>query len=270
MSTSHLKIVVDHVSDLSSSKKPVLFLSFQFSRPASRSLENPCHKLIAMIFNSPTELTISTSLIHNIASEGETEQELTLVLKSHLPTWTRWRCGECVKIEAPRFAIFADQHGSSGSLRRFRQWSLPEYQQCHNVGPRRRCAHGWSRSGESRRVSQGALTAISVATQGAGRAGAFHSRFSGEQRAPAVPSAAAHVSGLGNRVPAVSRHSTRILLQSPLSQEWHVARLRAYEKTSGQSQSSYWLKQSSRSPVACPSVTRRQWQSLAGVCTAAW
>ena len=110
-------------------------------------------------------------------------------------TLTVWRIRQ---IEAPRFAVFADQHGSSGSLRRFRQWSLPEYQRRHNVGPRRRCAHGWSRSGESRRVSQGAFTAISVATQGAGRAGAFHSRFSGEQRAPAVPSAAAHVSGLGN------------------------------------------------------------------------
>ena len=40
--------------------------------------KNP--ELIAMIFRSSTESTISTCLIHNIASEGKPEQELTSVL----------------------------------------------------------------------------------------------------------------------------------------------------------------------------------------------
>ena len=37
-------------------------------------------------FNSYNESTISTTLIHNIASEGKSEQELTWVFESNIPT----------------------------------------------------------------------------------------------------------------------------------------------------------------------------------------
>ena len=92
MSTSHSKVVVDHEGDRSSSQKPVLLLGFRFletdlllelddlvqsrsnsSRPASQILENSFQKRIARTSISSNESTISTSLIHNIASDGYSE-----------------------------------------------------------------------------------------------------------------------------------------------------------------------------------------------------
>ena len=49
----------------------------QSSRLASRSLQNPSHKLIVRIWNSSIWSTISTSLIHNITSDGKSEQAVT-------------------------------------------------------------------------------------------------------------------------------------------------------------------------------------------------
>ena len=93
MSTSDSKVVVDHVSDLSSTKKPILFLSFLFLETdlffllkwefwmilfkteaiLASSISKFGKSLLASDredFNLSTESTISTSLIQKIASEG--------------------------------------------------------------------------------------------------------------------------------------------------------------------------------------------------------
>ena len=99
MSASHSRVVADYEGDLSSSLKPVLFLDFMFletdlllevrilddhvqsrkqsSHPASQNLENSFQKHIAR--NSIPEMnqTFSTSSIHNIASDGKSEQVVT-------------------------------------------------------------------------------------------------------------------------------------------------------------------------------------------------
>ena len=101
MSTSDSKVVVNHVSDLSSSKKPILFLGFLFLQSdllfelefwmilfkAEATLASSISKvgnlstaIVRDDFNSSTESTITTSLIHNIESEGKSDQELTWVL----------------------------------------------------------------------------------------------------------------------------------------------------------------------------------------------
>ena len=93
MSTSDSKVVVDHVSDLSSSKK--LFLQSDLllevwilddlvqSRSHSRIKHLKILEILTSIdhedFNSATESNISTSLTHNVASKGKSEQELTWV-----------------------------------------------------------------------------------------------------------------------------------------------------------------------------------------------
>ena len=121
MSTSNTKVVVDHVSDLSSSKKRVLFLSFLFLQTdlllevrfwmilfsAEATLASSISKFGKSLpsidredFSSSTESTISTSLIFHIASEGKSEQELTWVLNLiRLLVWTvlyssQWRITE--------------------------------------------------------------------------------------------------------------------------------------------------------------------------------
>ena len=103
MSASDPEVVVSHVSDLSSSKKPILFQSFLFLQAdllflkweflmivfnAEAILESSSSKFGKFLpavdredFNSSIESTICTSLTHNIASEGKSEQELTSVLK---------------------------------------------------------------------------------------------------------------------------------------------------------------------------------------------
>ena len=92
---------MDHVSDLSSAKESILFSSFHFLQTelflkrvfwmilfsaeailaSSNSKSGPGVPLIEREdLRSSTDSTISTSLIHNIASEGEREQALTCVL----------------------------------------------------------------------------------------------------------------------------------------------------------------------------------------------
>ena len=91
MGASHSKVVVDHESDLSSSQKPVLFLGFLFLETdllllelgvldnlvQSRSNLRVQHLEIRDDFNSSMESTISNSLIHNMVSEGKSEQVVT-------------------------------------------------------------------------------------------------------------------------------------------------------------------------------------------------
>ena len=87
MGASVSEVVVNHESELSTSKKPIIFLSFlflqtdilfevgiilgwscskqkQLSRPAARNFGNSYLQLIAMILISSTESTTSTSLIY--------------------------------------------------------------------------------------------------------------------------------------------------------------------------------------------------------------
>ena len=100
MSTSNPEVVADHVSDLSSAEKPIFFLSFVLLQTDLSAEVGILYDLIqsrryprikirelsitqnwwALFKKSSTESTISTSLIHNIASEGELEQALTWVL----------------------------------------------------------------------------------------------------------------------------------------------------------------------------------------------
>ena len=61
-----------------------------------------------MIFKSSTESTISTSSIHNIASEGKLEQALTWVLNLNFQHENVDGVG-IYRNEAQRFAVFADQ-----------------------------------------------------------------------------------------------------------------------------------------------------------------
>ena len=97
MSASDSKLVVDHEGDLSSLKKPnfcslrlTFFLKWEFwmilfkAEAILASSSSKFGKSFPAIdrddLNSSTESTISTSLIHDIASEGKSEQELTWVL----------------------------------------------------------------------------------------------------------------------------------------------------------------------------------------------
>ena len=64
-------------------------------------------------FESFTESTISTSLIHHMASEGEPEQTLTWVMNLIFQHEKRWRCGGICQIEAPRSVVFVDQPRNS-------------------------------------------------------------------------------------------------------------------------------------------------------------
>ena len=98
MSATNPKVVVDHEGDLSFSYKLVLFLGFLFletdtllelgflddlvySRSNFRVQLFKFGKLFPETdredFNSSNESTISTSLIHNIASDGKSEQVVT-------------------------------------------------------------------------------------------------------------------------------------------------------------------------------------------------
>ena len=129
MSARNPEVVVDHASDLSSAKESILFLSFLFlqtdlflelgilddlvqSRGNLRvqhfkvwesSLPIDCDDL-----RSSTDSTISTSLIHNVASEGELEQALTWVWDLTFHHENVESVGICQN-EAPRFAFLADQ-----------------------------------------------------------------------------------------------------------------------------------------------------------------
>ena len=60
-------------------------------------------------FNSPTESTISTSMIHNVASEGGSEQELTWVFESYLTIHKWWRCRELIGLELRLSVVCAVQ-----------------------------------------------------------------------------------------------------------------------------------------------------------------
>ena len=100
MSASHSNVVVDHEGDLSSSQKPVLFLGFLLleadlllelgilddilfrADAILASNSSKFGKLLPAIDReddfSSKEATISTSLIHNIASDGKSEQAIAL------------------------------------------------------------------------------------------------------------------------------------------------------------------------------------------------
>ena len=93
MSASNQELVVDHVSDQFSAKEPIFFLSFLFEFWmilfwADAILASSISKFGKWIqprierddFKSSTESTIFNSLIHNIASEGESEQIVTWFL----------------------------------------------------------------------------------------------------------------------------------------------------------------------------------------------
>ena len=91
MSASHSKVVVDHEGDLSSSLKPVLFLGFLLldadlllelmilfrAEAIFASSISKFGKSFPQTdredFNSSKESTIFTFLVHNIASDGESE-----------------------------------------------------------------------------------------------------------------------------------------------------------------------------------------------------
>ena len=126
MSTSDSKAVVDHVSDLSSAKEPILFLSFLFLETdlllevgilndLAQSRSNPCvqHFKISLPlierddFKSSTEWTISTSLILHIAPTENRNMSLPGfgILSSNMKTSNVW---EICQTEAPIFAVFAD------------------------------------------------------------------------------------------------------------------------------------------------------------------
>ena len=102
MNASDSKVVKDHEGDVSPSQKPILFLSclflqadllfwsgnsgwscskqMQFSCPAFQNSGSPYPQLIAKVSIHPMNPTISTSLIHNIASDGKSEQIVTRLL----------------------------------------------------------------------------------------------------------------------------------------------------------------------------------------------
>ena len=121
MSTSDSKVVVDHESDLSSTKEPILFLGFlflqtdlflevrtygwscskqkRFSSPALQNSWNRYPQFYREDFNSTTKSNISTSLIHSKASEGKSEQELTRVLNLIFQHEKRWRWREFIELK---------------------------------------------------------------------------------------------------------------------------------------------------------------------------
>ena len=101
MSTSHSEVVIDHEGDLSPSQEPVLFLGFLFleanlllnwgfwmilfrAEAIFASSISKFGKFFPITdredFSSSKESTISTSLIHNIASDGKSEPFETCVL----------------------------------------------------------------------------------------------------------------------------------------------------------------------------------------------
>ena len=102
MSAIHSRVVEDHEGDLSSSWEPTLLLGFLFletdlllelgysgwscseqkqSSPSSISkFEKFFPETDRENFNSSNESTISTSLTHNIASDGKSEQVVTWFL----------------------------------------------------------------------------------------------------------------------------------------------------------------------------------------------
>ena len=131
MSVSIPEVVVDHVSDLSSAKEPILFLSFLFLQ-TDLSLEvriledllqrrrNPriqhlksgetgiTSNWARWFFNRP-QSAISTSLNHNIASKRELEHALTWVLNlifQYVKTLKVW---EIYQNFAPISEVFVDQ-----------------------------------------------------------------------------------------------------------------------------------------------------------------
>ena len=71
------------------------------SFPAFQNSGNPYFQLIAKIQIHPTESTISSSLIHNIASEGKSEQFLNLILQYKIDEWR----GEFFKLKL-RYLLF--------------------------------------------------------------------------------------------------------------------------------------------------------------------
>ena len=122
MSASNPEVVVDHASDLFSAKESILFLSFLFLQTDLlldggilddldqsgsnlrvqhlKNVQNSFQKRIAKTsIPLVNQSTISTSLIHNIASEGEPEQALTWVLNLNFQHEKRWKCEEFVKLK---------------------------------------------------------------------------------------------------------------------------------------------------------------------------
>ena len=140
MSATNSKVVVDHECGLSSSKETVLFLGLllleidlllelrilddlvqkqrQSSPLPSRSLENPYHKLIARI-NSSKGSKISTSLIHNIASDGKSEQVVTWFLNRLFHTKNDWWIREFVELQVRYLLSLLSDHVV---LRQFHQY----------------------------------------------------------------------------------------------------------------------------------------------------
>ena len=149
MSTSDSEGVVDHVSDLSSAKGPIFFLSFLFletdlllwsgnfersyseqkqsSRPASQSEGNPYLQLIAMMLIHP--LTRPSPLLGSITLPPRENRNKNLlgfwISSSNMKTLKM--LGIC-QIEAPRSEVFVDQPRNSVGvtllLERKNSWSM--------------------------------------------------------------------------------------------------------------------------------------------------
>ena len=135
MSASHLKVVVDHEGELSSSKKPILFLSFLFlqtdllvevgilddlvqSRSNSRVQKfKSLHAIDREDFGSSTESAISTSLIHNVASEGKSEKELSWVLNLIFQHTNDDGVGEFIKLKLRYLQSLLSSYGIVGNFR---------------------------------------------------------------------------------------------------------------------------------------------------------
>ena len=137
MSASNPEVVADHVSDLSSAKEPIFFLSFlflqtdlfswsrnsewsyskqkQFSSPAFQNSENPYPQLIARIIIHP--LKRPSPLLWSITwLQGKSEPGFR-ILSSNMKTLNVWWIS---RTEAPIFAVFAVQPQNSVEFSRDR------------------------------------------------------------------------------------------------------------------------------------------------------
>ena len=120
MGSSDPEVIVDQVGNLSASKETVLFLGLLFLQTDSsfevrimdgfvQCWSNPRIESskfgiwIPLIddedIKSSTESTISSFLIHSIASVRKLWASTNLSLDSYLPTSKRWWCGEFVKVK---------------------------------------------------------------------------------------------------------------------------------------------------------------------------
>ena len=131
MSASNTEVVVDHVSDLSAAKEPILFLSFLFLQTdlflevgilddLVQSGRNPRIQHVKIREMSiPLNWVRWFQIVQRIdhlhffdpqhCLRERTRTGTYLGFESYLPTWKRWRCGKFVKLKLrdPKFLLIS-------------------------------------------------------------------------------------------------------------------------------------------------------------------